>query len=150
MGPVICYIRYIRYAAVVNSDGATDGDVTHSMVKSARGLSQKRAKTTKTGRALEDRERTLAARKHAKQQGLTPHDERRINAEASASAAERKAIKKAKRERRKDAKGAAKAAKQAAADGASEQRAMAAADRERQQRQAAAAAARAARDAAAL
>ena len=49
--------------------------MTHSMVKSARGLSQKRAKTSKTSRALEDRERTLAARKHAKQQGLTLNDE---------------------------------------------------------------------------
>ena len=56
------------------------------MAKSARGLQQKRATKNKHIRAAADREKSLAARKRAKQAGLTANDERRLNSEATAEA----------------------------------------------------------------
>ena len=115
------------------------------MPKSAHGLQQKRASKKQRARAALDRDKSLAARKSAKAQGLTPHDERLLNREALEAAEERRTIAKAKRMRRKEAKSSVRAAKEEEANAAVQQRAEAAANRERQERQAAAAAAAAAR-----
>ena len=114
------------------------------MAKSARGLSG-RASAHKQAKAHAARDRSMQARKDAKQNGITAEDERRLNSEAAAEAAERRTIAKEKRQKRKQAKAEVRSAAETKELNALMQRAQSAAEKERNDRQRAAAAAAAAR-----